>query len=64
MAEITGILSGRPAGGQLGNHIQLLPFGFSPLPDGNSRAGHTHQIWHKERVKEENKTKGGHFNFR
>lgn len=46
MGERTGSPLVQTAGGRLGNRSQRAPFGFSPPPDGNSRAGHTHQIWH------------------
>lgn len=46
MGERTGSPLVQSAGGRLGNRSQAAPFGFYPPPDGNSRAGRTHQIWH------------------
>lgn len=66
MVERTGSLLGQSAGGQLGNRSRLMPIGFSLPPDGNSKAGRTHQIWHGRRAVGERgqKNRAASFSFK
>lgn len=63
MGERTGSLLVQTAGGRLGNRSQRAPFGFSPPPDGNSKAGRTHQIWHWGGVEQGQKNRAVSFSF-